>query len=732
MKNKKIKVSGMTCTACAVAVEKSIIKIDGVKSANVNFATENLNFKYNNDIDMNLIRNAIEKAGYGVENKGGKQKELKYMVVKLAVSIIFTLPLLYISMGHMIGMSIPDFISPQINPITFAMVQLCLTLPVIIAGYKFYTKGFKSLIKGSPNMDTLIAVGTGAAFLYGVFAIIRIYQGVFEYAKDLYFESAAVIITLVMIGKYLEALSKMKTSDSIKKLMNLGAKTAYVKKNGEIIEINVDDLLVGDIIVVKPGQKIPVDGVIINGHTSIDESMITGESLPVEKSIGDQVIGATINLNGSIEFEARKIGKDTVLYQIIELIEEAQGSKAPIARLADIISGYFVPVVMSIAVMSSVIWFLTGSTPVFALTIFISVLVIACPCALGLATPTAIMVGTGKGAELGVLIKGGEPLEITHKVGTVIFDKTGTITHGKPMVTDIVSFGNYSRDRILQLCGSIEKNSEHPLGEAIVRKAIEEKIVLKDVDNFISITGMGISAEFDAKTIYIGNLKFIESNGIKIQSEERIEKLAKEAKTPMYFAVDNKLEGIIAVADTIKEESKQTIETLHNMGIEVAMITGDNKITADVIGKAVGIDIILSEVMPQDKANEVKKLRDQGKIVAMVGDGINDAPALAMADVGIAIGSGTDIAMDSADIVLMKNEITDVVTAIQLSKATIRNIKQNLFWAFAYNVLGIPIAAGLLYAFGGPKLNPMIAAAAMSMSSISVVTNALKLNFFKV
>ncbi|WP_081316963.1 heavy metal translocating P-type ATPase [Clostridium tyrobutyricum] len=743
---KTLKIQGMTCAACAKTIERVTKKLDGVMESNVNFATEKLNISYDPlKVRISDIKKAVEKAGYkAVEeettvdaDKERKEREIKTLWKKFVISAIFTVPLLVITMGHMfgepLGFHLPDIIDPMKNSRNFGMIQLILVLPVIVAGYKFFTVGFKSLFKGSPNMDSLIAIGTSAAFLYGVFAIIQIYGGNVDYAYDLYFEAAGVIITLILLGKYLEAVTKGKTSEAIKKLMGLAPKTAIIIRDGKEVETPIEEVEVGDIIVVKPGEKMPVDGEVVEGITSVDESMLTGESMPVEKNIGDKIIGASINKNGSIKYKATRVGKDTALAQIIKLVEDAQGSKAPIAKMADIISGYFVPVVISIAVLSAAAWYwFGGETGVFSLTIFISVLVIACPCALGLATPTAIMVGTGKGAEYGVLIKSGVALETAHKVKTIVFDKTGTITEGKPKVTDIVVTNGITENELLQLAASAEKGSEHPLGEAIVKGAEEKELEFKKLDFFKAIPGHGIEVKIDSKDILLGNRKLMVGSNISLENlEETSHKLAGEGKTPMYVAIDNKIAGIIAVADTVKENSKKAIEQLHKMGIEVAMITGDNKRTAEAIAKQVGIDRVLAEVLPQDKANEVKKLQAEGKKVAMVGDGINDAPALAQADIGIAIGSGTDVAMESADIVLMRSDLMDVPTAIQLSKKTILNIKENLFWAFAYNTLGIPVAMGILYIFGGPRLNPIIAAAAMSFSSVSVLLNALRLKGFK-
>ncbi len=740
--NKILKIEGMTCASCAKAVERATRKLNGVTEANVNYATEKLSISYEpSKIKVSDIKKAIEKAGYKAReeettvdtDKERKEKEMKLLWRKFIISTIFAVPLLYVSMGHMVGLPLPDFINPNINPIAFALTQLLLTLPVIIAGNRFYTVGFKALFKRSPNMDSLIAIGTSAAVLYGVFATVKIFGGHHEYAHDLYFESAAVIITLITLGKYLEAVSKGKTSEAIKKLMGLAPKTAIVIRSGKEVEITIEEVEVGDVIVVKPGEKMPVDGEVVEGTTSVDESMLTGESIPVEKNVGDKIIGASINKNGTIKYKATKVGKDTALAQIIKLVEDAQGSKAPIAKLADVISGYFVPIVITLAVISGLAWyFIGGESEIFSLTIFISVLVIACPCALGLATPTAIMVGTGKGAEHGVLIKSGAALETAHKIKTIVFDKTGTITEGKPKVTDVVVTNGIKENDLLQLAASAEKGSEHPLGEAIVKGAEEKGLEFKKIDFFKAIPGHGIEVKIDGKDILLGNRKLMVESKISLENlEATSHKLAGEGKTPMYIAINNKMAGIIAVADTVKENSKKAIEKLHQMGIEVAMITGDNKRTAEAIAKQVGIDRVLAEVLPQDKANEVKKLQAEGKKVAMVGDGINDAPALAQADIGIAIGSGTDVAMESADIVLMRSDLMDVPTAIQLSKNTIKNIKENLFWAFGYNTLGIPIAMGVLHIFGGPLLNPMIAGAAMSLSSVSVLMNALRLKRFK-
>ncbi len=735
-------ISGMTCASCSNAVQRVIGKLDGVHEVSVNLATEKARVIYDSSqTRISEIKNAVAKAGYQAleietqdqedQDLQRREKQAHTLWRKFVVAVIFTIPLLYVAMGPMVGMPLPSIISPSENPLNFGLLQLLLVIPVVVAGYRFYTIGFSRLFRGQPNMDSLIAIGTSAAVLYGIYAIIQIWNGNHEYAHDLYIESAGTIIALILLGKYLESVTKGKTSEAIKKLMGLAPKTATVIQDGREIVLPIDEVETGDIILVKPGEKIPVDGEIVKGRTSIDESMLTGESIPVEKNVGSKVVGASINKNGTIQFRAEKVGKDTVLAQIIKLVEDAQGSKAPIAKMADIISGYFVPIVIAIATIAGLAWYLTGQSVVFSLTIFISVLVIACPCALGLATPTAIMVGTGKGAEHGVLIKGGEALETAHKIETIVFDKTGTLTEGKPIVTDIITTNQMGETELLRLSASAEKGSEHPLGEAIVNKALERNLELLLPDSFEAIPGHGIQVELQGKNMLLGNKKLMDDRSISITLQEDADRLAEEGKTPMFIAIDGMLAGIIAVADVLKESSRRAIDLLHKMGIEVVMITGDNKRTAEAIARQTGIDRVFAEVLPQDKADEIKKIQEEGRKVAMVGDGINDAPALAQADIGIAIGSGTDVAMESADIVLMRSDLMDVPTAIQLSKQTIRNIRQNLFWAFAYNTAGIPIAAGLLHLFGGPLLNPMIAAAAMAFSSVSVLTNALRLKRFK-
>lgn len=740
-------IEGMTCASCVQRIEKTVSKLNGVSSVNVNLATEKATIHYDPSvIRLSQIKSEIIKIGYkplesqGVdkvdEDKARKQKAIKLLWIKFIVSSVFSIPLFYLAMAPMIkwlSLPVPEFLDPMKYPLVFAFTQIALVIPVLIAGNRFFVVGFKAIWHKSPNMDSLIAMGTTAAVLYSLYATYLISAGTFSAVENMYFETAGVIISLILLGKYLESVSKGKTSEAIKKLMGLAPKTALVIHNGEEIIIPVEEVEVGDVLIVKPGEKIPVDGQITVGYTAIDESMLTGESMPVEKKINDSIYAASINTNGMIHFKATKVGADTALAQIIKLVEDAQGSKAPIAQMADIVSGYFVPIVFVIATIVAAAWFISGQTLTFSLSIFIAILVIACPCALGLATPTAIMVGTGKGAENGILIKGGEALETAHKINTIVFDKTGTLTEGKPAVTDIVPVTGYLTEQlILQIAASAEKGSEHPLGQAIVKKAELEKLELQVIDSFEAIPGHGIKVTINGLNVLLGNKKLINQHNIALNEFEQIsDDLADQGKTPMFIAVEGRFAGIIAVADVVKPSSARAIQKLNKMGIETVMITGDNKKTAAAIAKQVGIDRVLSEVLPQDKASEVKKIQSEGRIVAMVGDGINDAPALVQANVGIAIGSGTDVAMESADIVLMRSDLMEVPTAIQLSKSTIRNIKQNLFWAFAYNVLGIPLAAGALYIFGGPVLNPVFAAAAMSLSSVSVLTNALRLKSFK-
>lgn len=750
MKKDKYNISGMTCSACSLAVEKSIKKIDGVEEISVNLLQNNMNVTFDESkvSEIDIIK-AVEKAGYGAspvksvskvkDERNPAKEEYMEMKKRLIWSLIFTIPLFYLAMGDMYGWPLPGFLKGHMNVMSFAFTQFLLTLPVAIINSKYYKVGFKTLFKGSPNMDSLIAIGTGAAILYGIFAIYRIGFGlghdnmelVKAYAHDLYFESAGVILTLITLGKFLEARAKGSTSEAIRKLMDLSPKTALVERNGIEGEIPVEDLIKGDIIIVKPGKRIPADGIVTEGYTSMDESMITGESIPVEKKVGSKVTSGSINKTGFIKFTAEKVGDETTLSQIIKLVEEAQSTKAPIAKMADKISGIFVPVVLVISLVSTIVWLLLGHTFEFALSIGIAVLVISCPCALGLATPTAIMVGTGKGAENGILIKSGEALEIGHKIGTIVLDKTGTITIGKPEVKDIITFEDMDEIELLKIAASMEKGSEHPLAEAVIAAAEDKELTLYQPGDFDAIPGKGIRAKINDISYSIGNVKLMTEIGIDVSEHlELHEKLSKEGKTLLYLA-DNKLLGIISAADVVKPTSKEAIHTFQKMGIKVVMLTGDNQLTGEAIGQQVGVDTVIAEVMPADKEREVRRLQEGNKIVAMVGDGINDAPALARADIGIAIGAGTDVAIESADMVLMRSDLLDVASAIQLSKATIRNIKQNLFWAFFYNTAGIPLAAGVFYTILGWKLSPMFAAAAMSLSSVSVVTNALRLKGFK-
>ncbi|MUN92546.1 heavy metal translocating P-type ATPase [Enterococcus gallinarum] len=732
-------IGGMTCASCAQTVEKAVNKLAGVQAATVNLATEKLTVRYDKQqLNTATIEEAVAKAGYQAfgektaEPQSAKKDPIQKLWQRFWLSAIFTVPLFYLAMGEMIGLPLPSFLNPMTQPVAFVSTQLILVLPVMIFGGAFFSNGFKALFKGHPNMDSLVALGTSAAFLYSLYGTVMVFLGETHFAMHLYYESAAVILTLITLGKYLESVSKGKTSEAIKKLLDLAPKTARILKNDSEMEVPVEQVVAGDIVVVRPGEKIPVDGQLIVGHSAVDESMITGESLPVEKQPGDSVVGASINKTGTFRYQATKVGKDTTLAQIIQLVEDAQGSKAPIARLADKVSGVFVPIVIGLALLAGLAWFFFGQESwIFALTITISVLVIACPCALGLATPTAIMVGTGKGAENGVLIKSGDALETTRNITTIVFDKTGTITEGKPVVTDLLPYGEHTKETVLQLAASAEDGSEHPLGEAIVAAAKQQKLTFSSVSHFQAVPGHGITGRLDGKDVLLGNKKLMDQKQIDVSSViASAEGLAKQGKTPMYVAMDGALIGLIAVADTVKISSAQAIERLHQMGIKVAMITGDNSRTAQAIADQVGIDEVISDVLPEDKAAKVAELQQTGQKVAMVGDGINDAPALAKADVGIAIGSGTDVAIESADIVLMRSDLMDVPTAVELSRATIKNIKENLFWAFAYNVLGIPVAMGLLHLFGGPLLNPMIAGAAMSFSSVSVLLNALRLKRF--
>ena len=746
----KFNVTGMTCSACSAHVEKAVSKLDGVEKVNVNLLSQNMTVDFDSKkVEAQRIINAVKAAGYGASSANseeektsdGMNKKLyddKNLKKRFIISLVFLVPLMYISMGHMAGLPLPFFLTSMENAVAFGFTQFLLTLPIMYVNRKYFEVGFKTLFKGSPNMDSLIAIGSSAAVLYGIFAIYMIGYGlgsgnhdiVSRYHMDLYFESAATILTLITLGKWLEAKSKGRTSEAIMKLMNLAPKSAVVVRNGIETEIPVEEIVVGDILVVKPGMSIPADGIVTEGQSSVDQSALTGESMPVEKIQGDKVMSATINKNGYFKFRAEKVGSNTTLSEIIKLVEEAGNSKAPIAKMADKISGIFVPVVISIAVISAIIWFILGKGFEFSLSIGISVLVISCPCALGLATPVAIMVGTGKGAEYGILVKSAEALETAHNIDTVVLDKTGTVTEGKPSVTDIITADGISETEFLKIAASLEKLSEHPLAEAVVSKCSD--IELYNVGNFVAVSGRGISGEIDGKNYKAGNKAYLTENKVILGEYVNIaDRLSAEGKTPLFFSCENDMLGVIAVSDTIKSTSKTAIEKLKKMNIGVYMLTGDNKKTAESIQKQLGIDSVIAEILPQDKEAEIRKLQSEGKKVAMVGDGINDAPALARADVGIAIGAGSDIAIDSADIILMKNELIDVVTTIHLSKSVIRNIKMNLFWAFFYNAVGIPLAAGLFYTVLGWKLNPMFAAAAMSLSSVCVVLNALRLKFFK-
>ena len=757
MRKEQFDITGMTCSACSARVEKSVAKLDGVQEVAVNLLKNSMVASYDETIlNTDQIVQAVVKSGYGafpkaenkVQTKPGTQapakdiakEEYQNMKRRLIISMVFAIPLFYISMGHMMGWPLPGFLLGMENAMSFAFTQFLLLLPVVFVNFKYYRMGYKTLFHGAPNMDSLIAIGSCAAIVYGIYAIYKIGYGlghgdmaiVHSFTMDLYFESAGMILALITLGKFFEARAKGKTSDAITKLMNLAPKTATVLRNGREQEIPVEEVALGEILIVKAGESIPVDGILTEGSSSIDESALTGESIPVEKQAGDKVIGATINKSGYFKMQATKVGDDTTLAQIVRLVDEATSSKAPIAKLADKVSGIFVPVVILIAVAATVCWLIAGQSFEFALSIGISILVISCPCALGLATPTAIMVGTGKGAANGILLKSAEALETAHGIDTVVLDKTGTITKGQPAVTDMVAVNGTDETGLLQVAASLEKLSEHPLAEAIVSEAESRNIPFLPVKNFRQIPGQGIIGEIDGQKCYAGNRRMLEENHIAGGKLMALgDEMANEGKTPLFFARGNQLMGAIAVADVVKPTSKQAIDELKQMGIETIMLTGDNARTAEAIKRQVGVSRVVAEVMPQDKEREVRNLQEAGKKVAMVGDGINDAPALARADVGIAIGAGTDVAIESADIVLMKSDLLDAVTAIQLSKAVIRNIKENLFWAFFYNVIGIPVAAGIFFTAFGWKLNPMIGAFAMSFSSVFVVSNALRLRFFK-
>lgn len=744
----KFDITGMTCSSCSAHVEKAVAKLSGVSEVSVNLLANTMVAEHT--ADASAIISAVADAGYGASVHGAQEKradaptaiesEMQNMKRRLIVSFVFMLPLLYLSMGHMLSFPLPGIFLGVENSLVFAFTQFILCLPIIAVNEKYFRIGFKMLWKRTPNMDSLIAIGSSAAVVHGIYAIYKIGWALghsnthmaHTFAMDLYFETAAVILALITLGKFLETRSKGKTSEAITKLINLAPKTAIVLRDGTETEIPVGDVVVGDIVVVKSGQSVPVDGIIKEGTAAIDQSALTGESIPVDMGVGNKVTGASINRSGYFTFTASRVGDDTALAQIIRLVEEASSSKAPISKLADRVSAVFVPIVIAIAILASVVWLILGAGAEFSIAIGISVLVVSCPCALGLATPTAIMVGTGKGAEYGILIKSAEALETVHSIDTVVLDKTGTITQGTPRVTDIFPADGVTENELLLLAASIEKPSEHPLSSAVVDEAYSRGITLLKADNFSASAGRGIALTIDGIPYIAGNRKLMDEQAVALNSmNDTADILAHDGKTPLYFARDGVLLGIIAVADVIKPTSAQAVSQLTQMGIDVVMLTGDNAKTAAAIQREVGIKHIISEVMPEDKEREVRCLQEQGKKVAMIGDGINDAPALARADVGIAIGAGTDVAIESADIVLMKSDLLDAVTAVQLSKSVIRNIKQNLFWALVYNSIGIPLAAGVFFGVLGWKLNPMFGAAAMSMSSVCVVTNALRLKLFK-
>ena len=758
MAKQKFNITGMTCSACSAHVEKAVNKLEGVKTASVNLLANSMVAEYDEGaVSPGDIIDAVVQSGYGAslpEKAGSKAQaapredavaqELAFMKRRMVWSFVFLVPLFYISMGHMMGAPLPAFLVGHENAVAFGLTQLLLTLPIMYINDKYYKVGFKTLWNRAPNMDSLIAVGSSAAVIYGVFAIYQMGYGlghgdmdrVAKYHMDLYFESAGMILALITLGKFLETRSKGRTSEAISRLMDLAPKTATVIRDGVETEIPVEDVQVGDRVAVRPGQSIPVDGVILEGRSAVDESALTGESIPVDKSPGDKVAAASINKSGFFTFEASRVGEDTTLAQMIRLVEEASASKAPIAKLADKVSGVFVPVVMAIALISAAAWLVTGHTATQALTAGVAVLVISCPCALGLATPVAIMVGTGKGAENGILIKSAEALETLHTIDTVVLDKTGTLTQGRPVVTDIlpVDAAQVKEDDLLWIAYCLEKPSEHPLAAAIVEEAERRDLRLVQVNGFEAIHGRGVRAELEGRVRFGGNRAMMEQSGVDLDEwAAKADELAAQGKTPLYFADESdwKLLGVIAVADTPKPSSKDAVAAFKELGLEVVMLTGDNKRTAHAIGRELGVTSVLAEVLPQDKERKIASLQAEGKKVAMVGDGINDAPALARAEVGLAIGAGTDVAIESADIVLMKSDLLDVAAAVELSRATIRNIRQNLFWAFFYNSLGIPLAAGVFYAALNWQLNPMFAAAAMSLSSVTVVTNALRLRFFR-
>ncbi len=733
-------IRGMSCAACARSAERAVARLGGISAAGVNYATEKLTVRFDPaTVSLGEIQGAVAKAGYRAvaevrarpgAHRDAKQRDVGVLIFKSVLAAVFAVPLFYLAMGPMLGWGIPALLDPMAFPRRAALTQAALTLPILAAGYRFFTVGFAGIFYLRPNMDSLIAMGTSAALVQSFYSLVLLFRGSHGAVHGLYFESAGVIITLVLVGKTLESVSKGHTADSIQKLMALEPRLARVLRDGAELDLPVEEVLVGDLVVVRPGERIPVDGTVAGGASGVDESMLTGESLPVEKGPGSTVVGGSLNKNGTLSFWAEKIGADTVLARIIRLVEDAQGSKAPIARMADLVSAWFVPAVLALAVLAAAAWLLSGAAPGFALSIFITVLVIACPCALGLATPTAIMVGTGRGAESGILIKTGAALETAHRVDTVVFDKTGTLTQGKPVLTDLLPAAGMDRRDLLALAAAAEKVSEHPLAEAFVEAARAEGLDLPGAADFEAIPGQGVAARVGGRGVVLGNERLMAARGIDVEAgREALEDLSAAGKTALYAAVDGAYAGIAAVADTVKDTSRAAVAALHRRGIRTVMLSGDQRRTAEAIAGQIGIDTVLAEVLPERKAEEIERLRSAGRRVAMVGDGINDAPALARADIGIALGSGTDVAMESADIVLMKNDLLDVVRAIELSRQTIRNVKQNLWWAFGYNVAGIPLAAGVFYAFGGPLLNPLFAAAAMSLSSVSVVANALRLRF---
>ena len=743
----KFSVGGMTCSACSAHVEKSVKKLDGVENVAVSLLTNSMTVEYDKTkVNSENIINAVVSAGYSAQKDGLETKKneklpdekISGMKKRLIISFAFLIPLMYVSMGEMIGIPIPSFLKGHENAVVYSFLQFLLCLPILYVNRIYYISGFKRLFSGSPNMDSLIAIGSSSALFYGIFVIFKIgtamgiadFETVSHYHMELYFESSAMILTLITLGKYFEERSKGKTGEAIKKLIELAPKTAIVERNGIEEEIQSSDVKVGDIVIVKPGMSIPVDGVVVFGNSAVDESALTGESVPVEKTVGDKVFGATINKSGYIKIEALKVGGDTAISEIIRLVDEASASKAPIAQLADKVSGIFVPVVIAIALITCVVWLLCGADFDFALSCAISVLVISCPCALGLATPVAIMVGTGKGATNGVLIKSGEALQTLQSIKTIVLDKTGTITEGKPSVTDVKTI-SYDTDELLKIAYSIEKQSEHPLSVAISEYAEKSNAEYTETTCFCAIHGKGVSAQIDGKEYYAGNIKLLNDNGINTDIVKDVEEYTKEGKTPVFIADSDRIIGIFAISDSIKESSAQAIKSLKDMKIDVQMLTGDNKNTAKSIADKAGITKVIAEVLPEEKERKIRDIQQRGVKTAMVGDGINDAPALARADVGIAIGAGTDVAIESADVVLVRNDLQDVVTAIRLSRKVIKNIKENLFWAFIYNTIGIPIAAGVFYPVFNLKLSPMIAAAAMSMSSVCVVLNALRLRNFK-